>query len=55
MTAIIGWIYRTNSTGNQRWEWGIDYAMGKSKQGGLVDSLEEAKAAFKAAWEKATT
>ena len=46
----IGWICRMNSIGTPRWEWGIDYEMGKGNQGGLVDSLEEAKAAFKAAW-----
>jgi hypothetical protein len=48
----IGWICRLRSTGSPRWEWGIDYEMGKGKQGGIVDSLEEAKATFKAAWKK---
>src|SRR5262249_45361796 len=36
----VGWIFRTVSTGKPRWEWGMDYEMGKEKHGGLVDSLE---------------
>jgi hypothetical protein len=47
---LIGWIYRTNITGKQRWGWAVDYSIGRGKRGGFVDSLNEAKAAFTATW-----
>jgi len=45
--------YRLRSTGRELWHWTqIGWGPSHGPHGGLADSLDEAKAAFRAAWER---
>jgi hypothetical protein len=49
----VGRMYRMNSTGRQLWRW-TQISLGRlarPERGGMVDSLDEPKEAFRAAWE----
>ena len=48
---IVGQICRMNSVPKDRWCWS-EIGPWAATSGGLVDSLDEAKAAFRAAWER---
>jgi hypothetical protein len=51
---IVGRMYRMNSTGRELWRWtqsGI-FQPSHGPNGGVADTLHDAKAAFRAAWEK---
>jgi hypothetical protein len=49
-----GRIYRMNSTGRELWRWTQSGLAQPSHgpNGGVADTLDEAKAAFRAAWER---
>jgi hypothetical protein len=48
----VGRILRLRSTGRELWQWTqIDWGPSHGPNGGVADSLDEAKAAFRAAWE----
>ena len=50
----VGRIYRMNSTGRELWRWtqsGI-FQPTHGPNGTVADTLDEAKAAFRAAWEQ---
>jgi hypothetical protein len=52
---VVGRVYRMNNTGRETWRWtqiGMR-APTHEPNGGMADSLDEAKAAFKTAWEAA--
>jgi hypothetical protein len=54
---VIGRIHRSNSTARVKWEWGIHTEARRGPPrpwNGMADSLDEAKAAFKAAWERSS-
>jgi hypothetical protein len=51
---IVGRMYRMNSTGRELWRWtrsGI-FQPSHGPNGGVADSRDEAKAAFRAAWQR---
>ena len=50
---IVGRIYRMN-TGRELWRWTQIGRAQPEPGGGVADSLDEAKAAFRAAWERRT-
>jgi hypothetical protein len=53
--VVVGRVYRMNSTGRETWRWtqiGVR-APTHGPNGGIADCLDEAKAAFKTAWETA--
>jgi hypothetical protein len=48
---VVGRIYRMSSVGREQWRWTtIDWCMG-GPNGGVADSIEQAKAAFRNAWD----
>jgi hypothetical protein len=50
----VGRIYRMRSTGRELWRWtqsGLAQPT-HGPNGGVADSLDEAKAAFRAAWQR---
>jgi hypothetical protein len=48
-----GRIYRMTSTMTVRWWWGINAERGplQGRQQGIADTLDDAKAAFRSAWD----
>jgi len=51
---IVGCMYRMNSTGRELWRWtqsGI-FQPTHGENGGVADTLDDAKAAFRAAWDR---
>jgi hypothetical protein len=49
----VGRIYRVRSTGRELWQWTwIGWGPSRGPNGGVADSLAEAKAAFRRAWER---
>jgi hypothetical protein len=48
----VGRIYRMNSTARELWQWTqIDWGPSYGPNGGVADSLDEAKTAFRRAWD----
>jgi hypothetical protein len=46
-------LSHVRSTGRELWQWTqIDWGPSHGPNGGVADSLDEAKAAFRAAWER---
>jgi hypothetical protein len=50
----VGRIYRMNSTGRELWRWTQSWIFQPTHgaNGGVADTLDEAKAAFRSAWEQ---
>jgi len=50
--ASQGRIYRMNSTGRELWRWTQSgmFQPSHGPNGGVADTLDDAKAAFRAAW-----
>jgi len=52
-TIAVGRIYRLPSIGTERWWWGIfiEHRYGPAPWSALTDTFEDAKAAFRQAWD----
>jgi hypothetical protein len=48
--AAVGRMYRMNGAPREQWRW-THFWYARAPIGGVADTLEEAKAAFRAAWE----
>jgi hypothetical protein len=46
----VGRLYRMNGVGREQWRW-THFWYTRGTNGGVADTLDEAKAAFRAAWE----
>jgi hypothetical protein len=46
----VGRLYRMNGVGREQWRW-THFWYGRGPNGGVANTLEGAKAAFRAAWE----
>jgi hypothetical protein len=47
--TVVGRVYRTNGVGREQWRW-THYWYTREPNGGVADTIEDAKAAFRAAW-----
>jgi hypothetical protein len=45
----VGRIYRMNGAGRELWRW-THFRYGRGPNGGVADTLDDAKAAFRKAW-----
>lgn len=52
---VVGRVSRMNSTARETWQWTQigERAPTRGPNGGIADSLDEAKVAFRRAWERA--